>query len=35
MKIDSLYKLILAVIALFVGFCLPEIWDFLKGLLGF
>lgn len=35
MKIDSLYKLILAVIALIAGFCLPEIWDFLKGLLGF
>lgn len=35
MKIDSTYKLILAMIALVVGFCLPEIWDFLKGLLGF
>ena len=35
MKIDSTYKLILAIIALVVGFCLPEIWDFLKGLLGF
>lgn len=35
MKIDSFYKLILAFAALIVGFCLPEIWDFLKGLLGF
>jgi len=35
MKIDSLPKLILAFLALIVGFCLPDIWEFLRGLLGF
>ena len=35
MKIDSGYKLILAIIALFVGFNFPEILEFLKSLLGF
>jgi len=34
MKIDSTYKLILAMIALFVGFFLPDIWEFFKALLG-
>ena len=34
MKIDSTYKLILALIALAVGFCLPDIWNFLTALLG-
>ncbi len=34
MKIDSMQKLILAVIALILGFFLPEIWDFIRSLLG-
>lgn len=34
MKIDSTFKLVLALIALFVGFCLPDIWDFIAGLFG-
>lgn len=34
MKIDSIQKLILALIALFVGFNLPEIWEFVKNLFG-
>ena len=32
MKIDSWQKLVLAVLALYVGFNLPEIWEFLKSL---
>ena len=32
MKIDSTQKLLLALIALFVGFFLPDIWEFLTGL---
>lgn len=32
MKIDSIQKLILALMALFVGFNLPEIWEFVKNL---
>ena len=34
MKIDSTFKLILAIGALFVGFCLPDIWEFIKALFG-
>ena len=34
MKIDSTYKLILAILALFVGFNLPEIFEFIKSLFG-
>ena len=34
MKIDSTYKLVLAIIALSIGFCLPDIWQLLKALLG-
>lgn len=34
MKIDSTFKLIVAMIALFVGFNIPEIFDFLKRLFG-
>ena len=34
MKIDSGYKLILAILALGVGFFLPDIWDFVKALFG-
>lgn len=34
MKIDSVQKLILALMALFVGFNLPEIWEFIKSILG-
>ena len=34
MKIDSTYKLILALIALFVGFNIPEIYQFLVSLFG-
>lgn len=34
MKIDSTFKLVLALIALFVGFCLPDIWDFIASLFG-
>lgn len=32
MKIDSGFKLILAVIGLGIGFMLPEIWEFLTSL---
>ena len=32
MKIDSTYKLILAIAAMFVGFNLPEIFEFIKNL---
>lgn len=34
MKIDSVQKLILALMALFIGFNLPEIWAFIQGLFG-
>ena len=34
MKIDSIQKLILAMMALFIGFNLPEIWEFVKNLFG-
>ena len=34
MKIDSTYKLFLAIIGLFIGFKLPEIFEFIKNLLG-
>lgn len=34
MRIDSTQKLILALIALFVGFFLPDIWNFIQSLLG-
>lgn len=34
MKIDSGFKLIVALIALFVGFMLPDIFNFLKSLFG-
>lgn len=34
MKIDSVQKLLLALAALFVGFNLPEIWEFVKNLFG-
>lgn len=34
MKIDSTFKLVLAMAALFVGFCLPDIWDFIRSLFG-
>lgn len=34
MKIDSVQKLILALLAMFVGFNLPEIWEFIKNLIG-
>ncbi len=34
MKIDSTQKLILAIIALLVGFFLPDIWEFIRSLLG-
>ena len=34
MKIDSLPKLLLALAALFVGFNIPEIFEFLKRLFG-
>lgn len=34
MKIDSTFKLVLAMIALFVGFLLPDIFDFIKSLFG-
>ena len=32
MKIDSTYKLILAIAAMIVGFNLPEIFEFIKNL---
>ncbi len=34
MKIDSVQKLILALLALLVGFNLPEIWAFIQNLFG-
>lgn len=34
MKIDSVPKLILALLALYVGFNLPEIWELIKSLIG-
>lgn len=34
MKIDSLPKLIIAMVALLVGFNIPEIFEFLKRLFG-
>ena len=34
MKIDSTYKLILAISAMFVGFNRPEIFEFIKNLFG-
>ena len=34
MKIDSTYKLILAIGAMIVGFNLPEIFEFIKNLFG-
>ncbi len=34
MKIDTVQKLILAILALIVGFFLPEIWDAIKMLFG-
>ena len=34
MKIDSIYNLILAIAAMFVGFNLPEIFEFIKNLFG-
>ena len=34
MKIDSTRKLIFAIIGLFVGFKLPEIFEFIKNLFG-
>ncbi len=34
MKIDSTLKLILAIVALYVGFNLPEIWAFIQSLFG-
>lgn len=34
MKIDSTFKLVIALIALFVGFNLPEIWNFIVSLFG-
>lgn len=34
MKIDSTLKLVIAIAALIVGFCLPDIWNFLTGLFG-
>ena len=34
MKIDSTYKLILAIAAMIVGFNLPEIFEFIKNLFG-
>ena len=30
MRIDSTFKLLLALIALFVGFMLPDIFEFIK-----
>ena len=35
MKIDSGWKLIAALAGIFVGFNLPEIFNFLKSLFGF
>ena len=32
MKIDSTLKLVIAIAALIVGFCLPDILDFIKSL---
>lgn len=32
MKIDSIQKLFLALLALFIGFNMPEIWEFVKNL---
>ncbi len=32
MRIDSTLKLVIAIAALIVGFCLPDILEFLKGL---
>ena len=34
MKIDSTFKLVLAMIALFIGFLLPDIFEFVKSLFG-
>ena len=34
MKIDSTFKLVIALIALFVGFLLPDIFEFIKSLFG-
>ena len=34
MKIDSWQKLVLALMALFIGFNLPEIWEVVKTLFG-
>ena len=34
MRIDSTYKLILAIVAMIVGFNLPEIFEFIKSLFG-
>ena len=34
MRIDSTYKLVLAILALAVGFFLPDIWSFLTSLFG-
>ena len=34
MKIDSPLKFVLAIMALYVGFNLPEIWAFIKTLFG-
>lgn len=34
MKLDSTKKLIFALLGGALGFCLPEIWNFLSNLLG-
>jgi len=34
MRIDSFPKLFLALLALLIGFNLPEIWAFIQGLFG-
>ena len=34
MKIDSTFKLVLAMFALFIGFLLPDIFEFVKSLFG-
>ena len=34
MKIDSTYKLVFAIIGLYIGFKLPDIWAFIQSLFG-
>ena len=34
MKLDSVWKVVVAIGALYVGFHIPEIWEFLKTFLG-